>query len=762
MKITKRDVENQKGIALVMVLGFLSVLTIMAVGFAISMRTERLATAAYIDMVKAKQLARLAVSRAMDDVDYLMTGGVIGGHGSGQDIINFSVYYPPPINRSVRLFSSVGYDDPDNPPAFMDNNLIEYLPDAFYKYGTDQSNDMVSIINDESGWNNIVDADDQLIGRYSYLVMNSSGFLDANIVGGSNRFDGAHPAELQIEYALNQDYGTPIDMTKTKFLEARDELVHYESIFDLDVSARDYANSVNKDLSWRFTPYSYYPPKVGLDLSTTNVYALTNLNTASKEEIVGVFAECDIPTYNGNYDMLYSNLIDYTDNDLIPENLYSFSTEPVPMINEVVAASRFTRTPTGNTNEYEFNHTLTVSIEYWYPFSSGPSAIFTPEAPTVVRPLFDFDVEVPPLPPPLLFLGPLYSELDPASAPLSSPTPASFGAIPGTEWYQVDYVYSMDSSPIIIPGGVSIPFDMDVAIEGVQLFNGADVVDMASNMPSIKIESGNINNETLVEEMKGVSCVDPRYNWTNVVNGTTTWDTEPSTLGDVNNNTTTYIGSDPECDDAGEFHVANAAIDNVAELGFLAYGEPWKSIRLYNIPYNITNYHPVLNYFTTSNEQNQATRGLVFMNSEFNANRTLIYGLIPRTSPEDGSGAAIATGDAEALKDGLIFDGAAQRYDIAKMMNEWITTYVDGGAGSPFTTTQYEMFIHDTHRLISWRNGTFNVVAIAQAVNAETNILAEQRCAVTFWRDPVREEWIPNGVAVNQEPTRIHFFKWFE
>ena len=46
------------------VLGFLAILTISVVAFAIMMRTERVAARNYSDVVRARQLVRVALARA--------------------------------------------------------------------------------------------------------------------------------------------------------------------------------------------------------------------------------------------------------------------------------------------------------------------------------------------------------------------------------------------------------------------------------------------------------------------------------------------------------------------------------------------------------------------------------------------------------------------------------------------------------------------------------------------------------------------------
>lgn len=64
--------SRRKGIALVIVLGFLAILTLMAVGMAISMRTERLASRSYLDMVKARLLCEAGLADSMQCLEEVL------------------------------------------------------------------------------------------------------------------------------------------------------------------------------------------------------------------------------------------------------------------------------------------------------------------------------------------------------------------------------------------------------------------------------------------------------------------------------------------------------------------------------------------------------------------------------------------------------------------------------------------------------------------------------------------------------------------
>ncbi len=95
--------SRREGVALVIVLGILSVLVIMGIAFSITTKTERTATRAYVDVVRARQLTHTALNR------------VIGEHINGA--MNDRVY-PSAANEA---FSSG--TDPDT------NNMVFHLGD---------------------------------------------------------------------------------------------------------------------------------------------------------------------------------------------------------------------------------------------------------------------------------------------------------------------------------------------------------------------------------------------------------------------------------------------------------------------------------------------------------------------------------------------------------------------------------------------------------------------------------------------------------
>ncbi|MDD4352644.1 MAG: pilus assembly PilX N-terminal domain-containing protein, partial [Candidatus Gracilibacteria bacterium] len=121
--------KHNSGIALVMVLGILSVMLILAVAFAIAMRTERMAAGNYADSVRARQLVHVGIARAMADIqnnlclpDRIVVGRDVnpkitvmgGGTWELKDLVVFetSDTFPDPIsiNRPYEISYSEGTD----------------------------------------------------------------------------------------------------------------------------------------------------------------------------------------------------------------------------------------------------------------------------------------------------------------------------------------------------------------------------------------------------------------------------------------------------------------------------------------------------------------------------------------------------------------------------------------------------------------------------------------------------------------------------
>jgi hypothetical protein len=225
--------ENKQGIALVLVLGFLAILTLMAVGFAISMRTEHLVSRSHLESVSARQLAATALARALDDIESTVSTNVYPNFFDGSGYSN--------------LLYAIGTDTTDLPDI---TTLTNYLPGALHDE---------LLLADEAevvGWQTITNSQNETIGQITYVVANCSGFLDASQLMQTNRYNGMTVGE--IEPLTGSDYDFSSTTTASNFFNSvrtnwvqlvnQSELVNAYSLYDNDKTMPDY-----------LFPFSYAP-----------------------------------------------------------------------------------------------------------------------------------------------------------------------------------------------------------------------------------------------------------------------------------------------------------------------------------------------------------------------------------------------------------------------------------------------------------------------------------------------------------------------
>jgi hypothetical protein len=190
---TTGPVQSQRhnprgGVALIMTLGLLAVLTLLAVAFAIAMRVESIAARNYANLVRARHLVYTSLTRAIDDID--RTCG-------GANYPDWDLYLP----NGVRDALASGWD------GSALTNICEFM-------SGEATNSIAPVLLSEAEavtayWrnvlvNNMIDGSSvaQTNGRIAYLIVNSSGLLDANFIGGQPRVDSETIREIDISYLM--------------------------------------------------------------------------------------------------------------------------------------------------------------------------------------------------------------------------------------------------------------------------------------------------------------------------------------------------------------------------------------------------------------------------------------------------------------------------------------------------------------------------------------------------------------------------------
>ena len=241
-RATVRD--PRAGVALLIVLGLLALLMITAVAFTILMRIERASASNLRHASAARQMAKgglayaiaalnadIGTNRYPDWPDRLYTPA------------NHSAEYPanrPKLHIPEDIFFSVDeekfYADDVTEARVLSAETARYLPGA-RRYRAEIIRDNHENAYASPEWIPVT-ADGKIIGRYAYVILNTSGLLDANrvhtnTVAASARWIGAEPGELQLDPAVQRDVVRQNMAQPLKFALDRAKHGRYETLPEL-------------------------------------------------------------------------------------------------------------------------------------------------------------------------------------------------------------------------------------------------------------------------------------------------------------------------------------------------------------------------------------------------------------------------------------------------------------------------------------------------------------------------------------------------
>jgi hypothetical protein len=377
---------RKSGVALVIVLGLLALLTTLAVAFAISMRVEQMAAQNFSNAVRAQQLTHVGVTRAMSWIHNSMTNPipVVYPRWATNGVLTEAVASTGGVVNCTDILSG---EAANAIPGFL-------LPDA-----------QAAALNCK--WVSISNSSYNL--RYAYLIVNDSGLLDANYIGGTNRVWSESLREIDISNIRG------IANTNDFFIN-RFEDVRYESQQELQALQGDPTrgaglNTNAIDLFW----YSYDPGRdmgfvneaakttqlgwatnlvLKFNVNQTNLFPYVPANavfTNYMAKLADILRAAGIgvpPNTASKTEDVFWNIVNWVDTDRYPQNSYGLAGWPtnlvqapnpafcsteggeaLPLINEVailpVLATNIVVGPPGFTNVYT---NCKFAVELWYPF----------------------------------------------------------------------------------------------------------------------------------------------------------------------------------------------------------------------------------------------------------------------------------------------------------------------------------------------------------------------------------------------------------
>jgi hypothetical protein len=416
---------GRRGIALVIVLSLMAALMILAVGFAISMRTEHKAAKMSGSQMQAVEMCYYGLAQALDHIERdarygtMWTGTV---HYPQSAPITGGWVYPGWSNHC--LHSGMRPVTNDTAAWFPDNRAVRFIPQALMGPSGTAHNVNVEtnrLVCRQGGNVHTVKFVDvyatnvqrRMVGRYAYMVVDGSGLIDAN---GSHELDpdvgralprmlGTNACELAFNSLLLKEMRTGKETNLHNARVGTDSIRHQrfgrvESLEDLrTVGYGGYPVQGNSPLrafsdpDWlsrynntnypnNFITYTRYPDGLGAIplLMSTNLASDAH-HVANNTDIV--FARLTNAMLNpivSEVRTLVTNIIDYLDTDFIPgginggptpdgPNADNFCTEPVPMLHRLDIMSNYV-TPT--------NLFITLYVETLFPFLYTSSIISNP------------------------------------------------------------------------------------------------------------------------------------------------------------------------------------------------------------------------------------------------------------------------------------------------------------------------------------------------------------------------------------------------
>jgi|GEM_PF-5064922 len=303
--------RNTSGAALVIALGFLAILTIIIIAFSAQTRIERLSGRTFLATAQNRQLLHTALARAMEDIDVL----------AGTDYPGF--YVTNSFQSGLRLTDSIDFTvEEDYLP--LGNALIQpaYLS-----------------ARNQAEWQTI-EVSGEPVGRVGYIIVNTSGLLDANEVGGTDREAGRYPAEIQLDpQLLDELENSPA--SGLLFAKDRNERWrHFETLQDIrSLNRSGTTQLITSDIA-SFALHSFSPNN-----DDSRIFMGTNSASLATAAIERELGEIDVV----DSEFVMNQLRDYLDPDVFPQdeagNYTDFSVEPTPLLNELVLECTFTFFP---------------------------------------------------------------------------------------------------------------------------------------------------------------------------------------------------------------------------------------------------------------------------------------------------------------------------------------------------------------------------------------------------------------------------------
>ncbi len=395
------DRRNERGVALIIVLGFLGLMVMMAVAFMVQARVERMVADSTLDGMRARQFAQTGIAAAVQDyLNEYMEAVKDKTDPSRRSDSKFTMFLSGA--RKTKFVSNLLYGNSD----LWEGESYDWLPSFIT---SDRTIDIDNV--DKMKWiwirQDPEDNSSRILGRYAYVCFNLSGGVDANLLGRdfgdeppSNGYGAQTNRNNVRKMVLASIQDSPSTDRNLQFKLARYQRMWqgFDTPAALDklTDGKPNVGSENSSDKDRWATYDMDESTVkgdanaaGLTKENKKYLSCYSYAATHKTRDMQPFTPDSIQTgaqrltelMGGNWEQVRQSLEDYLSNSPTPKGTHYPSVKAVPMFNEIKAEAQLVQAPgTGKTQLQ-----ITITPEFWGPFPSQdtPSGSYYLDAPEI-------------------------------------------------------------------------------------------------------------------------------------------------------------------------------------------------------------------------------------------------------------------------------------------------------------------------------------------------------------------------------------------
>ena len=345
----------RSGVALILTLGLLTVITLAVVAFVVTMRIEHLAASNAVHRTIARQYVDVGLSEAMGVVDYVLSGSASNSPSTypvqGWFDTN-SVADLPTYHFQEKDCLGLPTTNSESPIQLFRGSVTNLLPGTLAAQASQVWSGWVDITETNAATGNAgIQA-----GRVSFLIVNLSGMMDVHALNADRHQALGEPnnAYTLLGAATNGNYNR-VFLTQPDLTAANNGAVSNLVTFSYDPGPDVF-----------FTNLTLF----GTRSFSTGLCNRFNINLATNESALATVSNLLADAGVIASDQVAWNILNYIDSGRIPigptpQTFRSgYCVKDVPLINKVLLDD-----PASNQN-------YSVAVELWYPFvpnSSPPS-----------------------------------------------------------------------------------------------------------------------------------------------------------------------------------------------------------------------------------------------------------------------------------------------------------------------------------------------------------------------------------------------------